>query len=394
MKRYKIYLLIIVAVLAVVFFALRIVEKKKLRSAESEEKKAIPVTVSDVIQHEFQGQIEAVSTLDAKKVGIVSPKVPGTVAEVLVDIGDTVEANQVLIKLDRTNFKLGVKQVTAAYKTAISAVSQVNAQYEQAKKEYNRASILLDKDAIARSHFDAAEAGYKTAKAALGSVRQQRNQAKAALETAKQHLKDADIRSPISGIVVYRQVEVGQSVGPGAPLMRVVDQVFLKTDVDLPEADFTRVAVGTPTIITVDVLPDQKFHGKVEIINQMVNRMTRTFSVRIEISNPDGKLVDGMFARVKLLTEKKTGLAIPRSALQRLPGSGTYYVFVVEKGKTFKRTIKVGTITDQYTEVLDGLTEGGKVVTSGTGKLRSGIEVVVSKGILDKTKTVDEGENK
>ena len=93
--------------------------------------------------------------------------------------------------------------------------------------------------------------------------------------------------------------------------------------------------------------------------------------------NPTGKLVDGMFARVRLSAGQRMALAVSRDALQRLPGSGTFYVFVVNKDKAVKRTIKTGLIRDQYAEVLDGLSESQKVVTSGAGRLRSGTKVVL-----------------
>jgi HlyD family secretion protein len=99
--------------------------------------------------------------------------------------------------------------------------------------------------------------------------------------------------------------------------------------------------------------------------------------MRIEVPNPSGKLVDGMYARVKLSVEKRRSLAVPRDALQRLPGSGTYYVFVVEGNKAHKRTVEISATDNQYAEVTDGLVEDDKVVTSGAGRLQSGMEVNV-----------------
>jgi RND family efflux transporter MFP subunit len=187
-------------------------------------------------------------------------------------------------------------------------------------------------------------------------------------------------------------VEIGQAVGSGPQLLRIVDQTSLKADVDLPEADVARVVTGTPAVVTVDSFPEQEFRGSVTVLNPMVDRKTRTFRVRVEVPNPTGKLVDGMFARVVLSIEKRTALFIPRDALQRLPGSGTFYVFVVEENKALKRTIKVGTVGDQYAEVLDGLAEGEKVVTSGAGRLRSGIEVAVSQETMKELKDTNKEE--
>lgn len=350
---------------------------------------SIPVTVASIVRHEFRDEITGVGTLKAQETVLLSPKVPGNVEAVLVDIGDRVEKDQVVVRLDRTTFELAVKQVRAAYASAEAAIAQAKAQLARAEKEYGRASTLMAERVIAQSSFDAAEAAYKTAREALTAAGEQCNQAGAALETAQEHLKNADIRSPIAGVVVERSVEVGQSVGPGPSVLRIVDQSSLKADVDLPEADFGRVIVELPAVISVDVHPGQEFCGKVTVVNPMVDRQTRTFCTRIELPNPSGKLVDGMFARVRLSVGTRIALAVPRDALQRLPGSGTFYVFVARENKAVKRTVKISAVGDQYAEILDGLAEGEKVITSGAGRLRSGAEVVVSEESANQTRVAN-----
>ena len=379
MKRIAIYILIAAMAGGAVFLGLQIIEKQKHKSNSSEatehNQAAIPVTVSPVVRHEFQDEISAVGTLKAKETVLLSPKVAGNVEAVLVDIGKKVRTDQVVIRIDRTNFELAVKQASAALATAKSAVSQARVQFEHAEKEYRRAANLLAEKVIPQGRFDTAEAGHKATRQGLAAAKDQRNQAEVALQTAMQHLKDTQIRSPISGVVVERNVEVGQSVAPGAPLLRILDQSTLKADINLPESDFARIAAGTPAVIQVDAFQGQQFSGKVMLVNPMVDRKTRTFRVRIEAPNPTAKLVDGMFVRVQLSAAQRTVLAVERDALNRLPGSGTFYVFVVDGDKAVKRTVKTGLIRDRYAEILEGLSEGEKVVTSGAGRLRSGIKV-------------------
>jgi len=387
-----IYISIAIVTVVVVLLAVQAARRNRQEDASTgTDHTTVPVTVASVAQREFRDEIRAVGTLRAHETVLLNPKVSGNVETVLLDIGDQVEAGQVVIRLDGTNFELAVKQAKAAYEGAEAAIAQAKAQLDQAEKQYRRASNLLAEKVIPQSRFDAAEAAYKTGQEALTSAKERRNQTTAAFETAKEHLKNADICSPIAGIVVERNVEIGQAVGPGEQLLRIVNQTSLKVDVDLPEIDFDRVAMGIPVVITVDAFPKQQFPGKVVVVNPMVKRETRTFRVRVEAPNPTGKLVDGMFARVKLSIEKRTALSIPRDALQRLPGSGTFYVFVVEENKALKRTIKVGTVGDQYAEALDGLAEGEKVVTSGAGRLRSGTKVMVSQEKTNELKpTVEE----
>ncbi len=379
MKRIAIYILIAVMAGGAVFLGLQTIEKQKHKSnspkVTGNDQAAVPVTVSAVVRREFQDKISAVGTLKARETGLLSPKVAGNVEAVLVDIGEKVQTDQVVIRIDRTNFELAVKQASAALATAKSAVSLATVRLQHADKEFRRASSLLAEKVIPQGRFDKAEAAYKAARQALATAKDQRNQAEVALKTAMQHLKDTQIRSPISGVVVERNVEIGQSVAPGAPLLRILDQSTLKADIDLPESDFARIAAGTPAVIQVDAFQGQLFSGKVVLVNPMVDRKTRTFRVRIESPNPTAKLVDGMFVRVQLSAAQRTALAVERDALNRLPGSGTFYVFIVDEDKAVKRTVKTGVVGDQYAEVLEGLSEGEKVVTSGAGRLRSGVRV-------------------
>lgn len=368
--------MIAVVVIAIIVFQVFSKQRQKDTDVQAVDK-ALPVTIAAVVQHEFREEISAVGTLKAREVSPLSPKVAGTVTGVLVDVGDRVKNGQVVIRLDRTNLDLAVKQVRAALAAAEAAILQANAQFERAEKDYIRATELLKERVIPQSRFDAVEAAFKTARETVSSVTAQRNQAKAALGSALEHLNDTDIRSPITGTVVERNVEIGQAVAPGVQLLRIVDQTSLKADIDLPEGDIGRVAIEATAMITVDSFPEEEFSGKVIVINPMVDRQTRTFRVRIQVPNQAGKLVDGMFAKVKLFMGKRRTLSVPRDALQRLPGSGTYYVFVVDGKKAVKRTVQVGVIEEQLAEVRDGLAHGEKVVTSGAGRLRTGAEIIV-----------------
>ncbi|MBW1777708.1 MAG: efflux RND transporter periplasmic adaptor subunit [Deltaproteobacteria bacterium] len=391
MKRRGAYISIAIAAVVIALLVVLISSKQWKKDENlNVTAKALPVTIASVVQYEFADEISAVGTLKARDMSPLSPKVAGTVNRVLVDIGERVKAGEVVIKLDRTNYDLGVKQAQAALAAAEAAVPQAEAQFEQAEKEFRRATELLEEKVIPQSRFDSAEAAFKSAREAVSYAKAQRDRAKAALETALEHLKDADIRSPINGTVVERNVEIGQAVAPGGRLLRIVDQTSLNLDVDLPETDIGRLTVGTVALITTDAFPGHEYSGKVTVVNPRVDRGTRTFRTRIEVPNPSGKLVDGMYARVKFSVEKRRSLAVPRDALQRLPGSGTYYVFVVEGNMAHKRTVEISAMDDQYAEVMGGLVEGDKVVTSGAGRLQSGMEVSVQ-DIPNKNETDNSG---
>ncbi|MBW1955612.1 MAG: efflux RND transporter periplasmic adaptor subunit, partial [Deltaproteobacteria bacterium] len=378
MKRRGAYISIAIAAVVIALLVVQISSKQWKKDENlNVTAKALPVTIASVVQYEFADEISAVGTLKARDMSPLSPKVAGTVNRVLVDIGERVKAGEVVIKLDRTNYDLGVKQAQAALAAAEAAVPQAEAQFEQAEKEFRRATELLEEKVIPQSRFDSAEAAFKSAREAVSYAKAQRDRAKAALETALEHLKDADIRSPINGTVVERNVEIGQAVAPGGRLLRIVDQTSLNLDVDLPETDIGRLTVGTVALITTDAFPGHEYSGKVTVVNPRVDRGTRTFRTRIEVPNPSGKLVDGMYARVKFSVEKRRSLAVPRDALQRLPGSGTYYVFVVEGNMAHKRTVEISAMDVNMSDNSSGFPKNiGLALGSGSARGWSHIGVL------------------
>jgi len=377
MKRIITYIFIAAVVAAAVFFIFQTMDSNKDRDDIKVSETVVPVEIEYAAFHEFEDITDAVGTLRAREVNPLSPKVAGNVDAVLVDIGDRVEAGQVVIVLDNTNFELAVTQANAACRSAEAAVAQAGSQLDQVQKEYGRATKLLAGKVIPQSRFDATEAAYNTARDAMAVMEGNYSQSLAALKTAQEHLKNARIQSSITGIVVDRNVEVGQSVAPGVQVLRILDQTAMKVDVELPENDFGHINIGDLAVVTVDAYSGQGFPGKVTVINPMVDPRMRTFRVRIEVANPSEQLVDGMFARVKLLTGKRTALAVSRDALHRLPGSGTFYVFIVQGDKAEKRTIKIKKVGDKYAEVLEGLVKEERVVVSGAGRLRAGVRVTI-----------------
>jgi HlyD family secretion protein len=139
MKRSKAYILIAVVTIVLALLVIQVSRKQWQKDEDlNVTAKASPVTVASVVQKEFADVISAVGTLKARETSPLSSKVAGAVSRVLVDIGKRVEAGEVVIRLDRTNYDLDVKQAQAALAAAEAAVSQADAQFEQAEKEFHR----------------------------------------------------------------------------------------------------------------------------------------------------------------------------------------------------------------------------------------------------------------
>jgi RND family efflux transporter MFP subunit len=374
------FLILMVVLLGSLTFAFQNTRKNTRAAADLRQdavESAVPVTVSPVILNDFEERITAVGTLKARETVVLSPKVAGSVEAVLVDIGQPVIKDQILIRINSTHFDIAVDQANAAFAGAKAMVSQAKIQFEHAQKQYVRATRLMADKAISQVRFEEAEAAFKAAKEQFLGAEEESNRAMSAIRTAQQFRMDAVIRSPISGVVVERNVEIGQAAAPGAPLLRILDQSALQVDIQLPESDFGKITPGMSAVIEMDAFKNSQFQGKVALVNPMIDMQTRTFRARVEVGNPEGTLVEGMFARVALSVGKRRSPAVPRDALAFVPGSNTCHVFLVRNGVAVKQIVVPGANDGVYAEICENLAENEIVVVSGKDRLRSGVPVTV-----------------
>jgi len=256
--------------------------------------------------------VTATGTLSAITTVQVGTQVSGTIARIYVDFNDRVRKGQVLAELDKRPLIAALNDAEAAYERAQAEVRQTERNLERAKR-------LLAQNLIAQADYDAALSNYETAVANLKS-------AEANLSRARTNLFYATITSPIDGVVVSRNVDVGQTVAASfnTPTLFVIANDLRKMQVlaNVDEADIGRVRVGQPVTFTVDSYPDRVFHGRVEQIRLQptVNQNVVTYTVVIDAPNPEGLLLPGMTANVTILVaEKPDVLKVPMMALRFMP---------------------------------------------------------------------------
>ena len=375
--------------------------KKSASSANNSQTAAVPVTIVKVEERDFSYSVRTVGTLFALHESNIGTKVDGKVAEVLVQEGSEVKKSDPLLKLEQKDFLNAVNQAEAAVATAEANLANVlagtrkediasaKAAFELAEKEYNRMKGLWETQSIPKQRLDATEAQYKVAKETYDKatkgpreeditvVRAQVEQAKATLQVAKTKLADSTIRAPFDGVIVGKYVNVGEMVGTMRIALREVDVSRVKVEGDIPESEFAGTKVGTPAFISVDAYPNEEFRGAVTLLNPSIDPMTRTFHIEVEIPNLDRRLKPGMFARVRLAVRQERKLGIPMDALQRLPGTGVYYVFAVTDGKAQKKNVTLGLREGNWVAIEEGLAAGEQVVLSGSTMLQTGVQVTV-----------------
>ncbi len=349
MKKLK-YVIIGLIVFAGIIAILMHNKQKLEAKAKNTTIEAYPVTVENAAIKPVTRTLSLVGTITANNdVAIVSEST-GKVTKVLAEVGDYKKAGSILFQLDD-------ELKSAAYKTA-------EANYEKAKKDYERFEVLNKEHSVTDAQFENAKLGYQSAEAQY--------------IVAKRQYEDTKITTPISGIVTARNVNIGNYVSMGKIVANVVDISKLKVELNLAEKDAFHLKPGDKAKITTDVYPGIKFNGKIDNISAKADA-AHTYPVEISLSNSkEHPLKAGMFARVTFVsaTEGKA-LVIPREAL--LGSIKEPQVFVVNNGLAKLKNVVIGSEYDNLLEVKEGISEGEQVVTNGQNNLKDGYKISVTR---------------
>jgi len=258
--------------------------------------------------------VTATGTIYADTTVAVGTQVSGTISKIYVDFNSVVKEGQILATIDTTFLAAQVQQSEASLERAI-------AQLNDAKRTLDRTKALFEKKLAAQADYDVALTAYETNLA-------QKKQAEAQLNSARINLKYATIKAPISGVVIDRKVDVGQTVAASfnTPTLFSIANSLRKMQVqaNVDEADIGKIRLGQQVTFTVDAYPDERFTGKVKQIRlaPVTIQNVVNYTVIIEVPNPELKLMPGMTATVSILVAKKENvLRVPSSALRLQPPS-------------------------------------------------------------------------
>jgi membrane fusion protein (multidrug efflux system) len=333
-----------------------------------------PEAVTTIVagDDKWPATLSAIGTVAAVQGVTVSADLPGIIERLAFQSGDSVKAGDILVELD-------TKQEQAQLAQQQAELGAVEATRDLARLNFDRLEGLVDDGAITRAEYDRAGAEQKQ------SVAQQK-QAEAKIEEIRATIARKTIRAPFSGILGLRQVNLGQYLSAGNPVvpLQSLDPIYVNFSV--PQQNSIQVPVGRSVRITVDDSASSDFRGKVTAINSVVDEATRNIQVQATLDNPRGRLRPGLFVQ----TEVSLGAAVP---VVPVPASAVSYapygnsVFVVEdmkdaKGQTYRgvrqQFVKLGASRGDQIAVLSGLKAGEEIVTSGVFKLRNGAAVFVN----------------
>jgi len=330
----------------------------------------------------------------------VKSKASGIVTKLFVEYGDRVKKGQLLAQLDKEEILAQVDQAKAGLQAAEASLKSAEADYERArvdaegpdvpllKRAYDRAMGMAKEGVVSTSALEDAQRNYELAlnkqnvakaqvtvlRAKIAQSQGQVAQDRATLKQLEEQLGYTDVTSPIDGIVLSRDVEIGDAVssilvlGSSATLVMTLgdtSEVYVKGKVD--ESDIGKVYIGQPARIKVESFKDKSFNGKVTKISPMgvEKDNVTTFEVRVSINNPGGELKAEMTANAEIILEEhKSVLQIPEGSLIYDKDKKASVEIPDPKAKDGKKKIavNVGISNGAKTEVLSGLKEGDEVV--------------------------------
>jgi len=331
--------------------------------------------------------VNATGSLDARETVDVGAEVSGRILKVLVDFNDPVTRGQVIARIDPRLFETEVARARANLAAAEAAVLRAQAALTDARLKHERASGLYARGMGAKADADTALASYEAAQAELASARAAREQAKAALAQAETNLSYTTIYSPIDGVVISRDVDVGQTVAASlqTPTLFTIAEDLRKMEVHthVAEADVGKLVPGMAVEFGVDAWPGERFTGTVKEVRyapQTVQNVV-TYDAVVSVDNQDLKLRPGMTAEVVFLVEEREdALLVPNAALRFVPpdellasaepppaedgGGASRVLWVLEGGRPRAVRVRVGITDGRNTEVAAGpLAPGDHVIT-------------------------------
>jgi len=355
-------MILMLAMLAAFIIAIGYVKYEQIQAAIAQAGSFSPppeaVTTVVAQAEPWDQSLAAIGSMTAVQGVTVSADLPGIVESIHFESGKPVNAGDVLVRLD-------TRQETAQLRA-------VEAELELAHTRLARVRELRGKGVTSQAELDDAEAAETTAEARVGEIRAT--------------IDRKTIRAPFAGILGIRQVNLGQFLNAGDPVvpLQVLRPIYV--DFSVPQQDVDHVQPGTEVTVTAAGTEPYTESGAVTAVDSVVDEATRNVRVQATLRNRDGRLRPGMFVETKILTGgTQTVVPIPASSINYAPYGDS--VFIVEEmtgpdGSTYtgvrQQFVKLGPGRGDQIAVISGVNPGDQVVTSGVFKLRNGAAVQVN----------------
>jgi len=370
------------------------------------EQAAVPVQVRAPAVVERAESVSASGSVEGSETADVAFQVGGRVARVLVEEGQHVSKGELLAEIEPTDYRNAFNAAAAQKEAALAVAEKAEAglrkqeleqariDFERWKDEYKRMKFLVERKSLPPNDFQKIEAAYNASReryemALEGTRNEDRATAAAQAHAAdaqaseeRKRLNDTQLLAPLSGNISMRRVDPGQTVAAGTPVFSIVELNPVKVRVGVPEAEIGKVHQGAAAEISVPSLDGRGFAGRVAIIGVAAEPASRTYTVKILVSNPGPVLLAGMVAEARIFGPAKVrSLTIPGEGVVPDPqGAPNVYVYSPERRRVYARRVEVGPPVGNEVEIRSGLHGDEQIVVAGQQKVREGSLVEIAGG--------------
>jgi RND family efflux transporter MFP subunit len=325
------------------------------RQEPERREKIIPVKVTNLTLSAITAGRSYVGTVEAAAAVSLSFSGTGSVEQVFVTEGQRVKKGQLLAALNTT--------------TAENSYQMMLAKQQQAQDAYDRLVKVHENGSLPDIRFVEVETGLQ--------------QAKSMTAVAKKNLDDCRLYAPQSGVIARRSVEVGSVAIPGVAAFRIVSTDRVNVKIAVPENEISQITEGRTANIVAPALDHAVFTGKVEMKGVVADPVSHTYEVKIELTNNVGTknlspLLPGMVCKVSLAGDAETaGMVVPNRTVQ-IAADGRKYVWLADGNTARRRFVKTGGLDDNGIIIVEGLSEGDRLIVEGFRKVSEGMKIVSS----------------
>ncbi|MFH0802277.1 MAG: efflux RND transporter periplasmic adaptor subunit [bacterium] len=405
-----------------------------------------PVQVMTPVEGTITPTVSVSGSIIPRKEAEILSKISGRVLSVYREEGDFVHSGDVLIQLEKDEISAQLEQAQASLLTAQAHLSQAKtghsfgetqvstsilqalqgkrqaenavkaakSDFDNNERQIERMKKLFEKGAIASQQMEAtqlaydisknrydssmaqqkqAEESYSLAQASIAqnTIRQDDvklaeaglEQARASLALARIRFENTSIKTPITGVITFRDVDPGDIIsssesGKGKALMNVTDNRLVRLEGDVTEEEMQDVTAGQRATVTADAIPGKAFSGKVETLIASADPRSRSFRVKIRVDNPGAVLKSGMFARATLYKRSLSGIILPRHLV--LNKDGQFAVMIKDGNKARLRQVQIGWGNEEKILIIAGISSKDQVISTGQETLQDGDTIEIEKG--------------
>lgn len=343
---------------------------------------------------ELTGQTVPESQVD------IAAKYTGKITKVNVELGQHVVPGQILLIQDSSDVDLSINQNSAGFRQAsadaVESKAVFEANYQKAQSDYQhsvityqRYKLLYSQGAISKEALDNAEQQMNSTQAALDSWSKQlmagsaasveskqasRDKAQSVIDGLQNQKNDLTLRAPRSGIIGFRQAEIGNIAPGGQKLLSIIDNSNIYVDCSVSEQDVGQLVLDFPAAIRIESL-GKSFTGKIIYISPGIDNKTQAFSIRMILDKPDDTIRSGMFARTTINTIiRPQTLFVPKEAVLSLNGKNRVFV-INSNNQAEERIVELGLCNDKSVEILNGIQDGEQIAVSNLARLKTGTEI-------------------